>query len=101
MNQNDKSALPNIFSEIIYDDAPAAIEWLARAFGFVKGEIIDGPNGTIAHADMHYRTGTIMPKCRIPDDCIDTRRYPLFMARDVMRRAIDLIKAKIQGSQAQ
>jgi len=39
--------------------------------------------------------------CRIPDDCIDTRRYPLFMARDVMRRAIDLIKAKIQGSQAQ
>ncbi len=62
MNQNDKSALPNIFSEIVYGDAPTAIEWLARAFGFVKGEIIDGPNGTIAHAEMHYGAGTIMPK---------------------------------------
>jgi len=33
-------------------------------------------------------------KCHIPDNCIDARRYPLFMARDVMRRAIDLIKAR-------
>ena len=24
-------------------------------------------------------------KCRIPDDCIDSRRYPLFMARAAMR----------------
>lgn len=31
---------------------------------------------------------------------IDTRRYLLFMARDVMRRAIDLIKAKIQGGRS-
>lgn len=62
MNPNDKNALPNIFSEIIYDDAPAAIEWLAKAFGFVKGEVIDGPNGTIAHAEMNYGAGTIMPK---------------------------------------
>jgi hypothetical protein len=23
--------------------------------------------------------------CRIPDDCIDSKRYPLFMAREVMR----------------
>jgi hypothetical protein len=25
---------------------------------------------------------------RIPDDCIDSKRYPLFMAREVMRGAI-------------
>jgi hypothetical protein len=27
--------------------------------------------------------------CRIPDDCIDSKRYPLFMAREVMRQLID------------
>ena len=26
--------------------------------------------------------------CRIPDDCIDSKRYPLFMAREVMRGVI-------------
>jgi len=28
-------------------------------------------------------------KCRIPDDCIDPKRYPLFMAKEVMRQLID------------
>lgn len=50
------------FPEIVYDDAPAALEWLARAFGFEKGEVIEGPDATIAHAEMHLGTGTIMPK---------------------------------------
>jgi uncharacterized glyoxalase superfamily protein PhnB len=59
---------PNIFPEIVYDDAPAALEWLARAFGFVKGEVIEGPGGTIAHAEMHYGAGTIMPKSPMPGD---------------------------------
>jgi hypothetical protein len=27
--------------------------------------------------------------CRIPDHCIDSKRYPLFMAREVMRQLID------------
>lgn len=62
MSPNAENTRPNIFSEIIYDDAPAAIKWLALAFGFVKGEVIDGPDGTIAHAEMHYGPGTIMPK---------------------------------------
>jgi uncharacterized glyoxalase superfamily protein PhnB len=48
--------------EIVYDDAPAALAWLAWAFGFSKGEVIEGPDGTIAHAEMHLGPGTIMPK---------------------------------------
>ena len=27
--------------------------------------------------------------CRVPDDCIDLRRYPLLIARDVMRGLIE------------
>ena len=32
--------------------------------------------------------GTTGFACRIPDECIDSKRYPLFMARDVMRAVI-------------
>jgi uncharacterized glyoxalase superfamily protein PhnB len=62
MTHDTRDTLPNIFPEIVYDDAPAALEWLAHAFGFVKGEVIEGPDGTIAHAEMHLGPGTIMPK---------------------------------------
>mgnify|MGYP003483166774 CR=1 FL=1 len=36
----------------------------------------------------------ITPNCRIPDDCIDSKRYPLFMARDVMRVLIEQLQAE-------
>lgn len=67
MSPNEKNAVPNIFPQLIYDDAPAALEWLSRAFGFVKGEVIEGPDGTIAHSEMHYGAGTIMPKSPMAD----------------------------------
>ena len=35
-----------------------------------------------------------LPTCRIPDDCIDSKRYPLFMARDVMRVLIEQLQAE-------
>ena len=31
----------------------------------------------------------VVSKCRIPDDCIDKNRYPLFMARSVLRELIE------------
>ena len=31
---------------------------------------------------------------RVPDDCIDSKRYPLFMAREVMRGLIEQLKAR-------
>lgn len=62
MGHSEVRAAPNIFPEIIYDDAPAALRWLGEAFGFELGEVIAGPNGTVAHAEMHYGAGTIMPK---------------------------------------
>jgi uncharacterized glyoxalase superfamily protein PhnB len=59
---NARDRLPNIFPEIVYDDAAAAVEWLALAFGFTLGELIPGPDETIAHAELHYGPGTIMVK---------------------------------------
>jgi uncharacterized glyoxalase superfamily protein PhnB len=43
-----------------YRDAPAAIEWLCRAFGFKKQLVVPGKDGTIAHAQLSFGNGMIM-----------------------------------------
>ena len=43
-----------------YDDAPAAIEWLCRAFGFQKRLVVPGEANTIKHAELSLGTGMIM-----------------------------------------
>ena len=43
-----------------YRNAPAAIEWLCRAFGFEKHLVVPGPNDTIVHAQLTYGNGMIM-----------------------------------------
>ena len=35
--------------------------------------------------------------CRIPDDCIDSRRYPLFMGRAVMQELIKGLKTQAKA----
>lgn len=63
MSAEQKRTEPsNIVPEIIYNDAPAAPEWLARVFGFIVGQVIREPDGTIPFAEMYLGTGTIMPK---------------------------------------
>lgn len=49
-----------IFPFLRYEDAPAAFEWLAEAFGFEKQMIVPGPKGTIAHAQLRYGGSVIM-----------------------------------------
>ncbi len=43
-----------------YRNAPAAIEWLCKAFGFEKHLVVPGQNGTIAHAQLTFGNGMIM-----------------------------------------
>jgi len=43
-----------------YKDAHAAIAWLERAFGFERHAVYDGPDGTVAHAELRFGTGMIM-----------------------------------------
>jgi uncharacterized glyoxalase superfamily protein PhnB len=51
---------PTIFPGLRYRDAPAALEWLARAFGFEEVMVVPGEDGTIAHAEMRLGRGMIM-----------------------------------------
>jgi uncharacterized glyoxalase superfamily protein PhnB len=43
-----------------YRDAPAAIEWLCRTFGFEKHLVVPGENGTILHAQLSFGNGMVM-----------------------------------------
>ena len=43
-----------------YKDAPTAIEWLCKAFGFEKHLVVPGENGTIAHAQLCFGNAMIM-----------------------------------------
>lgn len=51
---------PNIFPSLRYRDAPAAIEWLVRVLGFTVHAVIDGPDNTIAHAELTIGSGMVM-----------------------------------------
>jgi uncharacterized glyoxalase superfamily protein PhnB len=60
MPDNPPNDMPTIYPTLSYRDAPAAIDWLARAFGFRPLLVVPGPDGTIAHAEMAFGTGVIM-----------------------------------------
>ena len=56
MSKNNVSIIP-CFS---YQDAPAAIEWLCKAFGFEKHLVVPGANGTVVHAELVFGNGMLM-----------------------------------------
>src|SRR6059036_1778016 len=60
MAKNPPEGSPNIFPALRYKNAPAALEWLGRAFGFEKHMVVPGPEGTVAHAQMKLGSGVIM-----------------------------------------
>lgn len=43
-----------------YRDAPEAVDWLCRAFGFERQLVVPGEEGTIAHAQLRLGSGLIM-----------------------------------------
>ncbi len=51
---------PTVIPTMKYDDAPAAIEWLCRAFGFARHLVVPDESGGIAHAQLVFGNGMIM-----------------------------------------
>ena len=43
-----------------YRNAPAAIDWLCKVFGFERHAVYEGENGSIAHAELTLGNGMIM-----------------------------------------
>jgi uncharacterized glyoxalase superfamily protein PhnB len=49
-----------IMPTLRYKNAPAAIDWLCRVFGFERHAVYSNPDGTIAHAELTLGGGMIM-----------------------------------------
>ena len=60
MSDNANRTTSIIIPTMRYHDAPAAIEWLCRAFGFEQHLVVPGDNNTIAHAQLTFGNGMIM-----------------------------------------
>ena len=50
----------SIIPGLIYNDAPAAIDWICEAFGFKKHLVVPGENGTIRHAELTLGKAMVM-----------------------------------------
>jgi uncharacterized glyoxalase superfamily protein PhnB len=56
-----KKTAVNVMTGLRYHDAPAAIEWLCRAFGFERHLVVPGnEEGEIAHAELRFGNGMVM-----------------------------------------
>jgi uncharacterized glyoxalase superfamily protein PhnB len=60
MTKHAKQTRATVIPALQYRDAPAAVDWLCRAFGFEKRMVVPGESGTIAHAELAFGNGMIM-----------------------------------------
>jgi uncharacterized glyoxalase superfamily protein PhnB len=56
LNQTKSSVIPALRDR----NAAEAIEWLCRIFGFTRHAVYEGPDGTIAHAELTLGAGMVM-----------------------------------------
>ena len=53
-------SIPTITPGLLYHEAPKAIEWLCRVFGFEERLVVPGDNNTILHAHLVLGNGGVM-----------------------------------------
>ena len=51
---------PRLSTSIFYDDAPAAIDWLVKAFDFTVRLKVEGDEGRIEHSELEYGGALVM-----------------------------------------
>lgn len=52
---------------IDYEDGPAAMDWLCRAFGFQERARLLEPDGRLSHGELTYRGGRLLLASPSPD----------------------------------
>jgi PhnB protein len=58
---------PEVIPMIAYEDGPAAMEWLAKAFGFKERTRMLDKTGRLSHGEMEAGDGVIMLASPTPD----------------------------------
>ncbi len=67
MPANPPENMPRIIPYLFYEDVAAALDWLARTFGFRERSRMAGPEGKIVHAEMELADAVIMLGCPGPE----------------------------------
>src|SRR5262245_2621666 len=99
MADQTKKTGSHVVASMRYRDAPAAIEWLCRAFGFEKHLVVPGENGTIAHAQLVFGNGMIMLGSARDDEWGKTVKTPADVG-GVVTGAVYVIVADVDGHHA-
>ena len=60
MAESSKNTTATVIPGMRYKDAPEAIKWLCKAFGFKEHLVVPNEDGTIAHAQLTFGNGMIM-----------------------------------------
>ncbi|MDH3648000.1 MAG: VOC family protein [Gammaproteobacteria bacterium] len=60
MSELAANTTATIIPTLRYKDAPAALEWLCKAFGFEKSLVVPDESGGIAHAQLLFGNGMVM-----------------------------------------
>ena len=58
---------PGVIPMIAYEDGMAALDWLAKAFGFRERTRLAGEGGRLSHGEMDAGSGVIMLATPTPD----------------------------------
>lgn len=58
---------PSVIPMLSYENGPAALDWLARAFGFREVARMTTPDGRLSHGEMRAGDGLIMLASPTPD----------------------------------
>lgn len=66
-----------------YDDPIAAMAFLTEALGFVRGDVHQGDDGSVVHAELSFGDGVVMIGTRTdPPGLYDTGRAVLYLVVD-------------------
>lgn len=79
-----KQTMSTVIPAMRYRDAPAAINWLCRAFGFERHLIVPDDAGGIAHAQLRFGQGMIMLGSARDDDYGRLVKQPREVGGDTM-----------------
>jgi len=60
MSGSAKNRKSTVIPALRYRNAPAAIDWLCKAFGFEKKAVYANSDGTIGHAELTFGSGMVM-----------------------------------------
>ena len=74
--------MTTFYPTLSYDDAAAAVEFLCTAFGFERQEVMQAPDGRIAHAELRFGDGLVMLGSTRSDDYATSGTQTVYVALD-------------------